>query len=221
MSFRTSLQVLELRDQIRHSQGTNEDLTLYNEEFNALCINLQEFEELKKLVVYCHSNKGVAWLDGTIDRCFRLKQLSAFFVPYESQVFAFDYEYDISTIKQRPDIKIFKGHSSILEHGNSVLYFMHKFPQLDRLHITDDYFEVCTSIFLNESFGHNYSKITTTSAIMSNFFKYLSKIPSVAIECSLNMNMDVLVNFLEKHNVTKKKFIIQYSHNLGQEFSMD
>jgi hypothetical protein len=87
---------------------------------------------------------------------------------------------------------------------------MHKFPQFEKLHITYDCLEASKSVGLSSYSSNN----DTDGEVMNGFYKYLSGIPLVTIECTkFSMDIDVLVDFLKKrNNITQLKFAINHNN---------
>jgi hypothetical protein len=185
LAFRNTLKSLELRDQIEIRENMEgSTLTLYTDMFNELSSKLQEFEKLETLILCRHSSKGLAGVDDIFDRCLKLKKLTALFILPPGDLPGFHHKYNISSIKQRPEIKEFRGHTSILEHGDSLMYLMHKFPRLEKLRIADDCYDILKSFYSNYDALYESNQITT-AGIMVKFFDYLSRISSVVVCCHL------------------------------------
>lgn len=103
-------------------------------------------------------------------------------MPYHKET-----KIDLSLIQPRPEIKACEG-TLVMNCGESVLYFMHKFPQLEKLDICID----CDFEY-KEASDFNFTHDT-----MLSFLIYISKIPNFCVTgISLPNAIDVLVSFME------------------------
>lgn len=80
---------------------------------------------------------------------------------------------DLSLINPRPGIKSITG-GDILYSDQSATYSMHKFPQLDTLHLNVDLETI--EDFVEVVLESNKSELSTN--IMLRYFRYLLNIPS-------------------------------------------
>lgn len=103
-------------------------------------------------------------------------------MPYHKET-----KIDLSLIQPRPEIKVCEG-TFVMNCGESVLYFMHKFPQLEKLDICID----CDFDY-KEASDFNF-----THDIMFSFLIYISKIPNFCVtNISLPDAIDILISFME------------------------
>ncbi|CAO3657069.1 unnamed protein product [Mucor hiemalis] len=103
-------------------------------------------------------------------------------MPYHKET-----KFDLSSIQPRPDIKVCEG-TWVMNCGESILYFMHKFPQLEKLNICIDcdfeYEDAC-----NFNFTHD---------TMLSLLIYINKIPNFCVTgISLPDAIDTLISFME------------------------
>ncbi|KAI9364657.1 hypothetical protein BD770DRAFT_378702 [Pilaira anomala] len=170
------------------------------ESYHLLTSKLKEFKALKKLKIDIESNQCIINLDPLFQDCpslislnitiHLLYQTRAKFKKVSTTAEETSLIPSLSIIP-RPSITTFKGEWDIIQTDSSLLYFMHKFPNLKRLefHSSDYFCEQSKSGWLRLRLLNHHSAYLFSEPTLVRFFQYLSKIPCLYIKLSFRVDI--------------------------------
>lgn len=189
LKYRTSLENLLICDKIQfiHSNGGD----IHNELYFTLLEELEQFPKVEELTIKRHTNNCLESFDKIIEKCQKLKKLDIGIYPeFDHKITTTDI--DLSLIRPRPNIKTLDG-LFVIQDDSTLLYIMHKFPQLQDLFINHSWRDDTT-----ENDGLNTLASSITTATLTKFTSYITSVSSCAV--SIYIKMSHIVDVLDEYS---------------------
>lgn len=177
IDYKDNLKAVLLSDKV--SRDKEERNKLYTAQYKKLSSELAEFPRLKNLTVTKHSDESLETLDSLIEKCQSLETVTLGLSPAHSESYPVRSReaIDLSSVTPRPLIKSLTT-TAVIDRDNTLLYIMHKFPNLNQLTINESY---DVDYRINVYIALNSITTTFTAAVLTKFLDYLRKIPAHSI----------------------------------------
>lgn len=196
LAFKKTLKTLVLCDARRFENPSGREINNFRA-YQALLQQLRTFPNLRKLKILHHTNIALQGLDSVIQDCPRLQALDIAIYPLLDDINNQGSSNNqlikdiLDRTQPRQNIKEVSGIWDFMDNDNPVRYFMHKFPKLERIQ-----FRFGSRPDLRPVPAYNIS-----AQIMSQFWKYLSTIPFVQVECAFRKEgstfVDTFVDYMK------------------------